>query len=176
MAISLSCLVDGLDEEAVDVENRPVNREKARREAMVLPVQQSRLRGTSVTSVAITRDCRDHSWHQFVLFTRPTTDNRIDCSWKILYALEKQTILGIAPRLTRPSLNGLISESTPRSSTVLSFAHCTPLRLSCHPLVQPWEPTWTEHSSQKCLPIQSSHVDRKTCEQNHGAHRPPHPR
>jgi hypothetical protein len=35
MAISLSCLVEGLDEEAADVENRAENREKARREAMV---------------------------------------------------------------------------------------------------------------------------------------------
>jgi len=35
-AISLSCLVEGLDEEAVDMENRPENREKARREAMDL--------------------------------------------------------------------------------------------------------------------------------------------
>jgi hypothetical protein len=34
MAMSLSCLAEGLDEEAVDVENRE-NREKARREAMV---------------------------------------------------------------------------------------------------------------------------------------------
>lgn len=35
-AISLSCLVEGLDEEAVDVENRAENRgEKPRREAMV---------------------------------------------------------------------------------------------------------------------------------------------
>jgi hypothetical protein len=35
MAISLSCLAEGLDEEAVDVENRAENRGKARREAMV---------------------------------------------------------------------------------------------------------------------------------------------
>ncbi len=33
-AISLSCLVEGLDEEAVDVENRAENREKARRDAI----------------------------------------------------------------------------------------------------------------------------------------------
>ena len=36
MAMSLSCLAEGLDEEAVDVENRAENREKARREDMVL--------------------------------------------------------------------------------------------------------------------------------------------
>lgn len=35
MAISLSCLAEGLDEEAADVENRAENRGKARREAMV---------------------------------------------------------------------------------------------------------------------------------------------
>ena len=34
-AISLSCLAEGLDEEAVDVENRAEKREKARREVMV---------------------------------------------------------------------------------------------------------------------------------------------
>jgi hypothetical protein len=34
-AISLSCLAEGLDEEAADVENRAENRGKARREAMV---------------------------------------------------------------------------------------------------------------------------------------------
>jgi len=33
-AISLSCLAEGLDEEAVDVENRAENREKARRDAI----------------------------------------------------------------------------------------------------------------------------------------------
>ena len=35
MAISLSCLEEGLDEEAADVENREEKREKARRDAMV---------------------------------------------------------------------------------------------------------------------------------------------
>jgi hypothetical protein len=43
-AISLSCLVEGLDEEAVDVENRAENSEKARREVIVLQ-QCSKLRG-----------------------------------------------------------------------------------------------------------------------------------
>lgn len=38
-AISLSCLAEGLDEEAVEVENRAENREeKARREAMGIPI------------------------------------------------------------------------------------------------------------------------------------------
>jgi hypothetical protein len=40
MAISLSCLVEGLDEEAVDVENMAENREKARREAAMGLQQQ----------------------------------------------------------------------------------------------------------------------------------------
>jgi len=40
-AISLSCLVEGLDEEAVDVENRVENREKERREAMLSYIQRS---------------------------------------------------------------------------------------------------------------------------------------
>ena len=35
MAISLSCLEEGFDEEAADVENREEKREKARRDAMV---------------------------------------------------------------------------------------------------------------------------------------------
>jgi hypothetical protein len=34
-AISFSCLAEGLDEEAADVENRAEKAEKARREAMV---------------------------------------------------------------------------------------------------------------------------------------------
>ena len=34
-AISLSCLEEGFDEEAADVENRAEKREKARRDAMV---------------------------------------------------------------------------------------------------------------------------------------------
>jgi hypothetical protein len=54
-AISLSCLAEGLDEEAVDVENRAENTEKARREAMVFTAKSfcgANNRG------AITRDCR----------------------------------------------------------------------------------------------------------------------
>lgn len=35
MAMSLSCLGEGFDEEAADVENRPEKREKARRDVMV---------------------------------------------------------------------------------------------------------------------------------------------
>ena len=42
VAISLSCLAEGLDEEATDVENREENREKARREAMVYSKEQVR--------------------------------------------------------------------------------------------------------------------------------------
>ena len=41
IAMSLSCLAEGLDEEAVDVENRAENTEKARREAMVYGKEQS---------------------------------------------------------------------------------------------------------------------------------------
>ena len=35
MAMSLSCLGEGFDEEAADVENRPEKRERARRDVMV---------------------------------------------------------------------------------------------------------------------------------------------
>jgi hypothetical protein len=55
MAISLSCLVEGLDEEAVDVENRAENKEKARREAIWFTAKQQ---STWNDGMAITRDCR----------------------------------------------------------------------------------------------------------------------
>ena len=56
-AISLSCLAEGLDEEAVDVENRAENREKERREAMVSYIQRSEGRHeTRNDGMAITRD------------------------------------------------------------------------------------------------------------------------
>ncbi len=54
MAISLSCLVEGLDEEAVDVENRAENREKARRDAMGVWDSE----GGTNDGMAITRDRR----------------------------------------------------------------------------------------------------------------------
>lgn len=54
-AISLSCLAEGLDEEAVDVENRAENmEEKARREAMGIPVTGKK----KGTRMSITRDHR----------------------------------------------------------------------------------------------------------------------
>jgi hypothetical protein len=62
-AMSLSCLAEGLDEEAVDVENRAESREKPRREAMVYSKGQSAVRGrtsdeTRNDGMAITRDRR----------------------------------------------------------------------------------------------------------------------
>src|SRR6266566_4555373 len=56
MAISFSCLVEGLDEEAVDVENRAEKREKARREAMVY--SNVAKYSTWNDGMAITRDRR----------------------------------------------------------------------------------------------------------------------
>jgi len=60
MAMSLSCLAEGLDEEAVDVENRAENTEKARREAMVYGKEQKYVGGwvTRNDGMAITRDRR----------------------------------------------------------------------------------------------------------------------
>lgn len=58
-AISLSCLEEGLDEEAVEVENRPENRERPRRKAIVVVVvscvEVTRARNDGM---AITRDRR----------------------------------------------------------------------------------------------------------------------
>jgi hypothetical protein len=57
-AISLSCLVEGLDEEAVDVENRAENREKARRDAMGVWEDSDKRLGGRNDGMAITRDRR----------------------------------------------------------------------------------------------------------------------
>jgi hypothetical protein len=59
-AMSLSCLAEGLDEEAVDVDNRAENRERARREAMVLQqsTQSAAWNDESMTGISHARDRR----------------------------------------------------------------------------------------------------------------------
>ena len=49
MAISLSCLEEGFDEEAPDVENRAEKREKARRDVIVYSYVKRETEGLAIT-------------------------------------------------------------------------------------------------------------------------------